>query len=50
MDGDIAYILKIATDGAFHHDPAYKQLCLEIIIDYLKNEIGVHNDVRPSRF
>ena len=51
MDGNIAYILKLAIDGAFHHDPSYKQLCLEIIIEYIKNEIGIQNDVRPiTRF
>ena len=48
MDGHIAYILKIATDGVFHPDPTYKQLCLEIITDYIKQEIGVRKDVRPN--
>ena len=50
MNSDYQYILKIAIDGAFHPDPTYKQLCLEIIINYLKEEMGVRKDVRPSRF
>lgn len=50
MEEQIAYLIKLATDGVFHTDPAYKQLCLEIILNYLKEEMGVQKDVRPSRF
>jgi hypothetical protein len=50
MDEQIAYLIKIATDGTLNPDPTYKQLCLEIILNYLKEELGVHKDVRPCRF
>jgi hypothetical protein len=40
MDGDIAYLLKIAQDGVNHPDPTYKQLCLEIIVAYIQNEMS----------
>lgn len=50
MDAHVSYLIKIATDGAFHPDAEYKQLCLEIILNYLKVEMGVHKDVSPKRF
>lgn len=39
MDEQLTYMLKIATDGLKMEDVEYKNICLELIINYIQNEI-----------